>query len=324
MHDKLLKHFTGELTKTETDTLFDAMQTDADLKAEFVRLQNIYAMSHLSRLSIDREEGRKALEGFNKRKTYNTRKLFIYTSMKYAAMAIVLIASTFFATRSIYNNVSTDEVMNTLYVPAGQRAKLTLQDGSTVWLNANSTLTYPSKFARKGRNVSVEGEAYFDITPNNKKPFVVNTKDVNMRVLGTQFNVHSYPETDFIRTDLIEGSLLVYKSNFEAGGITLKPNEQLTVTGNQMLLSKIESDNYFLWKDGVYAFENKKLTDIIDMLQLYYDVKIIVEDPEIFNVPYTGKFRQRDGIDEILRILQKIRKFNIIKDSDNNIITITK
>jgi ferric-dicitrate binding protein FerR (iron transport regulator) len=91
-----------------------------------------------------------------------------------------------------------------------------------------------------------------------------------------------------------------------------------------MSLRKIQNSDYFLWKDGIYTFENERLLDIIEKLQLYYDVKIVVKDPEIFNVRYTGKFRQRDGIDEILRIIQKIQKFNVQKDTENNVITITK
>jgi len=96
------------------------------------------------------------------------------------------------------------------------------------------------------------------------------------------------------------------------------------VKDGNMLVGEMQNSDYFLWKDGIYSFENERLLDIIEKLQLYYDVKIIVKDPEIFNVRYTGKFRQRDGIDEILRIIQKIQKFNVQKDTENNIITITK
>ncbi len=193
-----------------------------------------------------------------------------------------------------------------------------------MWLNANSTLKYPAKFSRKSRHVKVEGEAFFDIAQNKKAPFIVSTKDIDMKVLGTQFNVHSYSETDYVKTDLIEGSIKVYRKSSENKGVTLKPNDQVTISGNKMTLSKTANSDYFLWTEGVYAFNNERLLDIIEKLQLYYDVKIVVEDPEIFDVRYTGKFRQRDGIDEILRIIQKIRRFGIKKDVENNIITLTK
>jgi ferric-dicitrate binding protein FerR (iron transport regulator) len=104
----------------------------------------------------------------------------------------------------------------------------------------------------------------------------------------------------------------------------LKPNEQVIVKGENMFVGEIQDSDSFLWKEGIYAFENERLLDIIEKLQLYYDVTIIVKDPKIFNVRYTGKFRQRDGIDEILKIIQKIQKFNIEKNCETNSITLTK
>jgi ferric-dicitrate binding protein FerR (iron transport regulator) len=168
------------------------------------------------------------------------------------------------------------------------------------------------------------GEAYFDVAKDQKKPFVVTTQQLTMEVLGTEFNVYSYPGAGYIETDLVEGSLKVYNKESPKASVTLKPNEQLVVRDEKMYLGEIQNTDYFLWKDGIYAFENERLIDIIEKLQLYYDVKIIVKDPEIFNVRYTGKFRQRDGIDEILRIIQKIQRFNVQKDIENNVITLTK
>lgn len=126
-----------------------------------------------------------------------------------------------------------------------------------------------------------------------------------------------------VKTDLIEGSLKVYPKGGEQDAITLKPNEQLTINEDGMHLSQSVFPDYFLWKDGIYSFEDERLLDILEKLQLYYDLKIIVEDPEIFETRYTGKFRQRDGIEGILRIIQKIKKFNIKKDPEKNTITLT-
>jgi ferric-dicitrate binding protein FerR (iron transport regulator) len=172
--------------------------------------------------------------------------------------------------------------------------------------------------------VEIIGEAFFDVKEDAKRPFIVSTQYIDMQVLGTQFNVYSYPETGYIQTDLVEGSLMVYGKQTPQASVTLKSNEQVTVKDGKMFVGEIDNPDYFLWKEGIYTFENERLLDIIEKLQLYYDVKIIVKDPEIFNVPYTGKFRQRDGIDEILRIIQKIQRFNIQKDIEGNIITLTK
>lgn len=322
MDKKLYKYFSGELSQSEKTSLLKEINEDAELKDEFVRMQNNYTLSRMSRLSIDEEAGRKSFINFNYKLNNKKRRQIIRIAMQYAAVAIIMVASTLLVSRYITDN--NNKELNSLYVPAGQRAQLTLEDGSSVWLNANSTLRYPSHFSKKERRVEIEGEAYFDIAQNKKKPFIVSTKNVNMKVLGTQFNVHSYPDTEYVTTNLIEGSVRVSINNSESQGVILKPNEQITILGNQMTLSKTANNNYFLWTDGIYAFDNESLLDIINKLQLYYDVKIIVKEPEIFDVKYTGKFRQRDGIDEILRILQKIRRFDITRDRDNNIITLTR
>lgn len=323
MDEKLVKYFLGELEHSESLQLFEQLEADESLKAEFVRLQNIYSVSHLSILSKDENEGKRSFQKFIHKLKIKEQRQTIRTLLQYAAVAVVLIVSTFFFTKYVSGNLSNKE-MNTLYVPAGQRARLTLQDGTSVWLNARSTLTYPARFSGRTRQVTVSGEAYFDVAENPKRPFMVSAQDMEIKVLGTQFNIYSYPEAGYIQTDLVEGSLMVYDKQIPHESIILKSNERVIVKDGKMSVGKIENSDYFLWKEGIYTFENERLLEIIEKLQLYYDVKIIVKDPEIFNVRYTGKFRQRDGIDEILRVIQKIRKFNIQKDIENNVITLTK
>lgn len=322
MQDKLTRYFLGELDHFEREELFDVLKTDESLKSEFVKLQNLHGLSHLSVLSMDEGEGKREFQNFLKRMNVKRQRRLVQNIFKYAAVAILLIASTFFATKIIYESTSGE--WNTLYVPAGQRAELTLQDGSVVWLNARSTLKYPARFTGKTRSVEIIGEGYFDIAKNEKKPFIVSSQNVEMKVLGTQFNVYSYPETGYIKTDLVEGSLKVYPKSHEQEGVILKPSQQVTIKDEKMQLGESAYSDYFLWKDGIYAFENERLLDILEKLQLYYDVQIIVEDPGIFETCYTGKFRQRDGIDEILRIIQKIRPFKIKKDTEKNVITLLK
>jgi ferric-dicitrate binding protein FerR (iron transport regulator) len=323
MDEQLLRYFSGELTVEERLELIYCIETDDRLKAEFIRLQNLNAVSQLSFHPSDRNEGIEQFKIFTSRIARNVQRKLFANSVKYAAIAFILIASTVWVTLYLSGNIA-EETMNTLYVPAGQRAQITLQDGTEVWLNAQSTLKYPSRFSRKNREVEILGEAFFDVAEDKKKPFVVATQNVGMEVLGTAFNVYSYPETNYIQTDLVEGSLKIYTANDDTNGIILKPNEQVTIQGNNMTVGNIGNPDHLLWRNGIYSFNNERLIVIIEKLQLYYDVKIVVEDPEIFNVRYTGKFRQRDGIDEILRILQKIQSFKIKRDRDNNIITLTK
>lgn len=323
MEEQLLRYFSGESTVDERLELIHRIENDGQLKAEFIRLQNLTAVSQLSSRPTDRSEGKIHFQAFtNQLKGNKQRKLFV-NIVKYVAIALILVASTVWTTLYLSDTV-TEPIMNTLHVPAGQRAQITLQDGTEVWLNAQSTLRYPSHFSRRNREVEIIGEAFFDVAQEKKRPFIVSTQHVDMKVLGTQFNVYSYPDADYIQTDLVEGSVKVYQADDEKSGIILKPDEQVIIRGNNMTISDISNPEHLLWRNGIYSFNNERLIVIIEKLQLYYDVKIVVEDPEIFNVRYTGKFRQRDGIDEILRILQKIQSFKIERDRENNIITLTK
>ncbi len=322
MEEQLSKYFSGELTASERLEFIHRVENDSQLKAEFIRLQNLSAVSKLSSHPSDSKEGEENYKKFTVRIKQKARRTFAVNILKYAAIAVVLVASTVWATLFLQDR-AVDSTLNTLYVPAGQRARITLQDGTEVWLNAQSTLTYPSHFSKKNREVDIVGEAFFDVA-KDKKPFIVSTQDIELQVLGTQFNVYAYPDADYIQTDLVEGSLRVVEKSNRNNMVLLTPSEQMVFKENKMMVSSLSNPARLLWREGIYSFENEPLRSIIDKLQLYYDVKIIVEDPEIFNVRYTGKFRQRDGIDEILRIIQKIHPFKIKKDTEINTITLSK
>lgn len=318
MDEQLLRYFSGELTVTERLELIYHIENDSLLKAEFIRLQNLNAVSQLSSHPTDRNEGIRHFETFASQVKRNAQRKLFVNIVKYAAMAVVLVASTVWATLYL-SNTATEPAMNTLYVPAGQRTQITLQDGTEVWLNAQSTLRYPSHFSQRSRDVEITGEAFFNVAKDSK-PFIVSTQDIELQVLGTRFNIYSYPDAGYIQTDLVEGSLRILEKRDNNNAILLNPNEKMIYRDNMMTIYPISNPDHILWKEGIYSFQNERLIDIIEKLQLYYDVKIIVENPDTFNTRYTGKFRQRDGIDEILRILQKIQSFRIERDRDNNII----
>ena len=323
MDVQLLKYISGELSQKEVHNLLQRVDNDESLRKDLINLQSIYSVSQLTTEPGDNSEGRKAYEKLLSKINNEKRIKRITYFLRYAAVVTLLLLSTIFGTVLLKNSYS-DKTLNTLYVPAGQRARITLHDGTEVWLNAQSTLVYPSKFNKNHRTVDIEGEAYFDVSKDNKRPFRVNTNQVNIEVLGTQFNLYSYDEANFVETTLVEGSLKVFDNQNEDNVVLLKPNEQATFKNGILTVAPVSNPDHLLWKDGIYSFENEALIDIIYKLELYYDIDIEVEDPEIFNVTYTGKFRQRDGIDEILRILQIIQPFKIEKKRDENRIILSK
>lgn len=326
MDERIDKYFKQELPAEERIALLKEAASDEALKKQFAEEQNLHALLNLGRQLEDRALGKEQYDRFV-RKERQARRLQLFRRWTgYAAAVLLLIGATNWATWQIARTGEKQAApiaMQTLTTPAGQRAQLLLPDGTEVWLNAKSRLTYPANFSEERREVRLEGEAFFKVAKEEKRPFIVQANEVRMKVLGTQFNVYNYPETGFVQTALLEGSVRVFLNGHEKEGITLQPDQQVTATGNKLLVHPIRKKNHFLWKEGIYAFDKEPLIDIMKKLELYYDVHIIVKDTTRFNETYTGKFRQRDSLDDIFRILQQIRPFNVHKDMENNTITLS-
>lgn len=328
MDERIYKYFYEELSREERLSLLRDVEVDEALRKDFAELQNMHALMNLGHQLENKVIGKQKYNQFISRKQHGVSQKRWLRWGNYAALIIMLVVSSSLLTYQymqikMQQELSPDS-MNTLYTPAGQRAQLVLQDGTEVWLNAKSKLIYPSQFTDKERKVVVEGEAFFNVAKDYEKPFIVSSQDVDMKVLGTQFNVYCYPEAGYIQTSLLEGSVRVFFQDKESEGITLKPDQQVTVTGGKMVVEPISLNDHFLWREGIYAFENEPLINILKKMELYYDVKIMVKDTSLFNDTYTGKFRQRDSLDDVFRVLQQIRKFKVEKDKDKNIVTLSK
>ena len=205
----------------------------------------------------------------------------------------------------------------TTFAPSGHMAKCVLPDGTQVTLNANSKLTYPSFFDDQ-RRVSLEGEAFFEVSADRNHPFIVSTDKLEVKALGTKFNISDYSNDNFV-VSLLEGSVFIYQDDFEESGLYLKPNEQL-VESDGGYVKKLFIQNPVMWVNGFYAFNNNSMEYILSKLELYYDVRIIVLNEQLLKKTYTGKCRQTDGVREILRVMSRIYPFTIKEDETTNTI----
>lgn len=257
----------------------------------------------------------------NTSKTNRKGHFFIWYSIGTAvAMLILLIVSTLYV-RPLLQDRNTSEY-NTLVVPAGQRIHLILADNTDIWLNANTTLRYPTKFSRKDRTVYLDGEAFFDVSKDPKKPFMVKTAAGDIKVTGTSFNVEAYLKQGSFETSLFEGSVEIYKDEHKL--ITLKPDEKSYLKEGKLYVTSITDNEKYLWKDGLIAFNNKPLEDILASLEKYFDVRIKISHSSLPQRTYTGKFRQSDGVDYALRVLQRSILFSYERDEETGIINIKK
>ena len=212
--------------------------------------------------------------------------------------------------------------MQTVHVPAGQNAQLTLADGSKVWLNAGSTLNFPTRFIEGKRQVILEGEGFFEVKANKEKPFIVSTSIYDIKALGTSFNVNAYKQSKEFETALLTGKVEI-SDRITDRVVSLTPNNRAVLGNNKLSVVPIESKDYYLWREGILYFD-EPLTEVLDKLKLYFDVNIDVKNKSVLENKRhcTGKFRTRDGLDHILRVLQLTNHFTYKKDEEKNLITI--
>jgi len=171
------------------------------------------------------------------------------------------------------NNNSKEIVYNTISTPNGGQYQLELPDGSLVWLNATSSIHFPTSFAGKERRVEITGEAYFEIAKNRDMPFVVSVNGAEVQVVGTHFNVNAYNDEDNVKTTLLEGSVKFVND----GNISiLKPGQQAQLTNERTtkVVSNVDVDEVIAWKNGMFDFENAGIETVMRQLSRWYDVEI--------------------------------------------------
>lgn len=204
---------------------------------------------------------------------------------------------------------------NTLVIPRGGQFNLTLADGTQVWLNAGSTLKYPTAFVGNDRTVELNGEAFFEVTKDRDKPFRVISGGQIVQVLGTSFNISSYEEESSIYTTLVEGKVNVYLEKEPKKQRVLSPNQQSVVVKGENTIEQRQVDvsEYISWKEGWFYFKEKPLEAIMLDMARWYDVSVQFESEEAKKRPFTGKIRRYENLEDALKLLEKTRevKFKI-------------
>ncbi|WP_343745500.1 FecR domain-containing protein [Chitinophaga sp.] len=191
---------------------------------------------------------------------------------------------------------------NTLAIPRGGQFRVTLPDGTNVWINAASTLRYPTAFTSTDRTVELTGEAYFEVAKMPEKPFHVKVRNIDVQVLGTHFNVMAYTEETSMQTTLLEGAVKVHTAGAQTA---LRPGQQLRMeqTGRLSIVDNVNTDEIIAWKNGYFQFNHEKLPGVMRQIARWYDVDIAYEG----NIPdreFGGKISRNSSIEEVLRILE--------------------
>ncbi|PKO99109.1 MAG: hypothetical protein CVU13_08270 [Bacteroidetes bacterium HGW-Bacteroidetes-8] len=325
----LLKYIKGEATNKEEIEIYDWIGKNPDNKRYFVILNNLWISQNISQNKADEREVEEIRLLTTKRGNLFKR---YGKYISYAAVAVVVLSLSLNLFLLDSNNKLVRKFSNTpvrlselspdykheIYTEKGVKAKITLPDGSAVWLNSDSRITYPDRFESDIREVEFSGEAYFDVVSDSLRPLIIKTnKDFKIEVLGTQFNVRSYDNDNEAQTTLYTGSLNIVSKGVSSGlkgakdiVTTLKPSESCIIREKQnpIHIKPADANKQYAWKEGKIIFDSTPLSEVIKMLERWHGTEFVVKDPSIYRFDITAKFRS----ESIVQIMEMIKYCSLV------------
>ena len=313
-NDELYRYFRGDASENEIADIERWLQADPANKLRFNEAQAMFAAMVMSAPAESLRDSFVV-----KRKTGRVVRLAMRISAAAAAVALVVSASVYMTRHAVENRLA--ETMTTISAPAGQRVNITLQDGTTVWLNSGTTIEYPARFGKE-RKVNVEGEALFDVARDERHPFIVRTHACDVKVLGTKFNVLSDKESDMFCTSLLRGKVQV-TNNRTGQSIILAPEQSVELKDGKLVRSSLESHDGLMWNEGIISLYGDTFGALMRRFENAFGVRIDVIGSADIPMRTRGKVRVSEGIAHALDILGNYIDFRYDYDIDANVVTIT-
>lgn len=307
----LFKYFRGETTEQEENRILAWVESDSENRKEFAKAHTLYAGLALyapmntGRLRINRI----------------FRLIARYTAQIAAAVALVI--GTVYISGIIYqDSLSRQEIAIT--VPTGQRMQITLPDGSRIHLNSGTVLQYPTVFARNSRRVKLSGEAMFEVKPDARKPFIVETFASDIQVLGTKFDVLADKARDEFSATLINGKIKITSRMNPAETFIMYPNDNVSLRQGKLYKTNVSDFSDLCWTEGLIHLKKIPFEKMMATFERAFDVKIKIEREEMPQIKVvSGEIRISDGVDYAFHVLQQVStKFTYVRDDKTNEIII--
>ena len=310
----LEKYIRGSISEEEYNELQQQIQNDSDnsvgdmLNECWQKDLNIHVMPRAAK-----ERTRRLV---NEKIKKDMRRVWFKRASTIAASILVpvLIISTVYFYKEMDHY---KQIPNIVSVNKGQRAGITLPDGTIVHLNSESKLTYTPDFNGKLREVVLEGEAFFEVTPNKEKPFIVKTSVFDVEVLGTSFNVSVYNDENIVETALMEGKVKLTMQGCPSKPVYLTPSQKFIYSRSdrQGTISIMEGDTELAWKQGILAFNAEPLEEVFRKIERWYGVTMHYDKESLVNDNFTGQFKMI-SIQEMMNILRM--HYNLKFKIENN------
>lgn len=316
MPEKLLgKFIAGKRLTNDEFILLDKLLNNLQFKEEVNHwLEENWQHSESKEVKLQFKQIREKIRFSSLQARMN--RLFIVLGKAAAVLIIPLLAAVLY----FYFNQTPSSELLTLTTQKGEQTSVILPDGSKVWLNVDTKLSYPVDYGVKSRNLKLEGEAYFEVAKNDELSFEVASANIVTRALGTRFVISAYPENSSVKSSLVEGSVEV---KYDSGIEQLKPGQQLIYNKNKPEITiKAFDENYELaWKNNQLVFRLTPFADVITELEKWFDVNIEY-DPTVFkSETLTVQFEKYESLETILRVIARANGFKFtIKDKNVKII----
>lgn len=311
----IVKSFSEEITSEEKNRLSHWLAESSENEKYLAQLKNIWQVSHAA---FDPDE-----IDLNAAENAILQKIDDQVSIKVslwgwwqriAAIIVLPLILTLSYLLLFDNGLSVSEaVYQEISSPPGMSSKIVLTDGSTVWLNSNSKLKYPTRFSDGKREVILSGEAYFEVESDKKNPFLVKTQTLTVMATGTAFNVEAYQSDSITAVTLIKGKVNVDISGKETMNIT--PNQRLSYNNKDHTYNTdvVNPYKWYAWKDGILMFRDDPLDYVFKRIGLTFNVQIDVKDEELASHPYRATF-EGESLDEILKLMKMTVPIEYVKE----------
>ena len=294
----LHKYFRGETTEKEENQIVEWTESSAENKERFLKERMLFDITLFS----DDSKIQRKPKGH----------LYLYPLIAIAAMLAIV-----FVMDLPHMHKPKQQLSQTIRIPAGQRAQMDLPDGSIVWLNSQTTLTYDENFGKKDRKVTLDGEAYFEVAKDANRPFIVHTDHFATRVLGTSFDVTTAPRADgSSAVVLVEGSVAIDVADGES--VTLNPSERFSMKDGSYSVYEVDPYKYISWKDGLLFFTSNTLFEVLQKVAAFYKIEITCSG-EIGSRKCTGKLILFDDLDGTLDVLSDIFRIAYVRGPDGSV-----
>lgn len=212
---------------------------------------------------------------------------------------------------------------NQLIIPYGKRSVVTFADGTKAWINSGTRLIYPVEFRKDRREVYVDGEIYIEVKEDKSRPFIVKSDRMEVKVLGTKFNISAYESDTQKKVILVSGSVKVLSKDEKRNEMVLKPDQMCLIEEGNMSVESINAGEYIMWIDGFYIFESVNLSEILTRLSRYYNKTIVCGKPAE-NLKCTGKLDMKDNLKEVLQGLTNTVPISFNQNKDGTYSVDTK